>query len=517
MIIRKPYAFLIKNFKKVHVALLLLCCYIYYINNKLSGFINEFLQLGSYDSYSEPVTKYISTFTIIALIAIIAVSVTLALLLKKKEKPWKLYLIPIIEYSLMFIIYMLLIGFFDTYDGELQQASFRAYKDFLMIITIFQFPNFIVFGMRILGVDLNKFNFKVDEEYLELSNDDREELEINIDFDKDSIKRGSKRLLRNINYVYQEHKFIFNCIFAVILIILLKNTYNYLFVTNKAYTMGDTFSADGYEITLKESYYSDKDYNGDIISEQSAFIVVNLNIKNTSTTREVDLSKFHVMNGINDYTHTAKTFGTEFQDYGTTYKSKELKKDESFDLILVFKVDKELSKKRFVLYYQELNNGNIHLRKIKLKLNDVSEIKDNGKTILGESFTFTVKGKEETITFDEYSISSQTDYTYRVCSSSNCNNLIGIYTAPAGYKIMKIGFASDTYEGKDMIDFSSNYGKINYIDNENKIKSIEIKNPFGKTYYGKYLYIKVPEEIETSTSIELEYIVRNNKYTYKIR
>ena len=517
MIIRKPYAFLIKYFKKVHIALLVMCCYIYYINSKVVSFINEFMKLGSYDSYNEPITKYISVFNILIILIIIAVSVGLLFLLRKKEKPWKLYLMPIIEYTIMFIVYSMLVGFFDTYNGNLEQSVFRAYKDFLTITTILQFPVMFVFVIRILGVDLNKFNFKVDEEYLELSNDDREELEINIDFDPHSIKRGSKRLLRNINYIYQEHKFLFNCVFAIIFVILLKNTYDYVFVTNKSYKIGDTFSADGYEISLKKSYYTDKDFNGDIISDKSAFVVVDLTIKNVSEPREIDLDKFHVINGVKDYTQTAKTYGTEFQDYGETYKTKKLKRDETLNLILVFRVDKQLSKKRFVLYYQELNNGNIHLRKIKLNLNDVSEIKENKKKILGEELTFTVQGQEETVIFDNYSILSSTDYTYRVCHTSECNNLLGQYTAPEGYKIMKISFASDLYEGKDMIDFSTKYGKIKYIDNDNKTKSIEIKNPLGKTYYGKYLYVKVPKEIETSTSIELEYIVRNNKYVYKIR
>lgn len=518
MIIRKPYAFLIKHFKKVHILLLTLCCFIYYINSKTLAFINEFMQLGSYDSYSEPITKYLSPLTFIVLIILITISVFLLLLLKKKEKPWKLYLVPIIEYGFMLIVYILLVGFFDTYDGNLEQAVFRAYRDFLTIITILQFPSMIIFLIRIIGLDLNKFNFKVDEEYLELSGDDRDELEINIDFDPHSFKRNSKKFLRNANYVYQEHKFIFNCVFILLLLILLKNTYSYIFVTNKSYEMGDTFYADGYEIILKESYYTDKDYNGDIISKQSAFIVVDVTIKNLNQKRAIELDKFHVMNGVNDYTHTAKTFGTEFHDYGTTYKTPELKQNESLNLILVFKVDKKLSQKRFVLYYQELyGKSGVHLRKIKLNLNDVSEIKENKKLLLGEEFKFKVGNKKETIIFDGYEILSTTDYTYRICNSADCKNLVGNYTSQKGYKVMKIGFASDTYEGKDMIDFSSKYGKINYIDNKNKIKSIEIKNPLGKTYYGKYLYAKVPEEIETSTSIELEYIIRNQKYVYKIR
>jgi hypothetical protein len=290
-----------------------------------------------------------------------------------------------------------------------------------------------------------------------------------------------------------------------------------MFVTNKSYKIGDTFYADGYEITLKKSYYTDKDYNGDVISKDSAFVVIDLSIKNQSQPREVDLDKFHIMNGVKDYAHTSKTFGTEFKDFGKTYEKKELKKDEKLDLILVFKVDKKLSKGRFVLYYQELNGGATHLRKIKLKLKDVSEIKENSSKILGEELTFTVNNKKETIIFDGFEITDKTEYTYRICQSSDCNNLPGEYTSPKGYKVLKISFASDTYEGKDMIDFSSDYGKINYIDNKNKIKSIEIKNPLGKTYYGKYLYVKVPEEMEQSSSITIEYIVRNNKYLYKLR
>ena len=124
--------------------------------------------------------------------------------------------------------------------------------------------------------------------------------------------------------------------------------------------------------------------------------------------------------------------------------------------------------------------------------------------------------QKETIVFEEYQILNKFDYTYRICNTSSCSNLYGTYTAPKNYKVLKIAFASDTYEGKDMIDFSSKYGKINYIDN-NKSKSVEIKSPIQKTYYGKYLYIKVPAALETSQSIELEYTVRNKNYVYKLR
>ena len=69
-----------------------------------------------------------------------------------------------------------------------------------------QYFTFIVLIIRILGLDLNKFDFKSDAEFLELSEDDRDEMEINIDIDKASFKRFFARLKRNTTYYYIEHK-----------------------------------------------------------------------------------------------------------------------------------------------------------------------------------------------------------------------------------------------------------------------------------------------------------------------
>ena len=517
MIIRKPYAFLIKHFRKIHIFLLILCGYVYFKNLQLNSFINEFISLGTYDSYSEPISNYISFSVILSLLLLIAGSATLVLLLRHKKKPWKLYLLPIIEYTFLLIVYFSAKNFFDSYTGIIDSASIRAIRDFLFIGTVLQYPTIIVFLMRVLGVDLKKFNFKLDEEYLELNSEDREELEINFEFDKESLKRGTKRLFRNIGYVYQEHKLIINSIIGVLLVILFYSSYKFIFVTNKVYKQGQSLNANGYTITLNNSYYTNKDYTGNVISEKSAFVILDLTIKNNYKKREIDLNKFHVMNGINDYVTTAKTFETEFQDFGKAYKSKELKQDESFNLIMIFKVNKELSTKRFVLYYQEFNNGEPYLRKIKLNLNDVSKIKKNKTIKLNEEFNFNLKNEEETIILDGYEFVDNLNYSYRICHSSNCATHTGIYAAPSGYKIMKISFASNNFEGKDMIDFSSKYGKMKYINNKNTESVVEIKNPLNKTYYGKYLYIKVPNEIVESTSIELDFTIRNNKYIYTLR
>ena len=105
MIIRKPYAFLIRHFKKIHILLLALCAFIYYKNLQLSSFIGEFIQLQTYDAFAEPISKYASFPAMLSMGIIIVGSLALVILLKHKQKPWKLYLLPIIEYTALFVIF----------------------------------------------------------------------------------------------------------------------------------------------------------------------------------------------------------------------------------------------------------------------------------------------------------------------------------------------------------------------------------------------------------------------------
>lgn len=517
MIIRKPYAFLIKNFKKIHILLFAISVYVYYYNTQLNSFVKEFMRLETYDYYNEPITKYVTFTTIAAMLLLSIGSIVLIWLLRHKKKPWKLYIIPAFEYLFMIGVFLASKSFFDKYNGIIDSAAIRAIRDLLNITSVLQYPSMFIFLIRAFGVDLNKFNFKSDEEFLELNNEDREELEINIEIDKDSLKRFFKKTKRNISYVYTEHKFVINIIVTVVLVVSLFTTYRRVFVTNKSYSEGEGLGANGYTITINESYYTDKDYRGKDVSSKSAFVIVNMTIKNNLQTRVVDLQKFHVMNGISNYITTAKMYETEFHDFGKTYQKLELKRDASETFVMIFRVDKKLPKNKYVLYYQEFNGDTPYLRKIKLKLNDVSKIEKHKTLNLGDEMNFTIKGKKEMIIFDDYEILDKAEYSYRVCTSASCTTKPGTFTAPNGYKILKISFASNNFEGKDMIDFSTKYGTINYIDSKNKKSVVSIKNPFNKTYYGKYLFIRIPIEVANSSAIELEYTIRNNNYIYKLR
>ncbi len=515
MIIRKPYAFLIKNFKKVHAVLLIISLYVFFKLLDVSSFIRDFMSFGIYEYDKSPISKHITPLLNLSIIVLIIGIISLILLLKRKDKPWKIYLVTLIEYIGLFLVLGMISNFFGHFSNAVATTDVRLSRDLLFMLILGNVATMGIFGMRLLGMDLNKFNFSSDQEFLELSDEDREEVELRVRIDKNIFIRLYNRTTRNLNYFYLEHKTICNAFFGIIGVVLIVTAAKFMFITNKSYSEGDFYSANGYTIQINKSYFTDKDYKGDIIARKSNFVIVDLTIQNNEATRSIKIDNFHLKSGVSDYSPGGKTYAKQFQDLGMTFDEvKKLKKDETVNMIIVFKVDKELSKDSFALFYQE-DEGT--LRKIKLKITDISQIKDKGIIDLGEPITFKIKPNSETVSFDKYEFTNKVTYPVKKCDSEKCFNSRESYTASKGNMILKIDFASENFEGKEMVDFCSDYGKIYYIDNSKMEHSVEFKYALPNRASGKTLYTLVPEEVAKSETLQFVYVIRNEKYTYKLK
>ena len=518
MIIKKPYQIFIKNFKKIHIFLFVLCAYAYMKSISISSFVKEFMVLGTYDASSEPITMYITPLLYISLILIVITFLGLTILLRYKEKPWKTYLYPLIGYAVYLLIAYATSSYFTSYNGVFDAATIRIYRDMFIMIHLSQLPIFVLLFIRILGVDLNKFDFKHDEDYLELGEEDQEEIEINIDFDKHSVIRLYKRILREASYVYEEHKFIFNTIALILFLIIFGKVSYYYLVENKAYKLESSFKANNYTIKVLNSYYTAKDYKGDVIERHSAFVITNVEITNNRTTRvEPDLSKFHMMSGITNSIETKKMYATQFKDMANPYDTLRLEAKETKKLSLIFKVPANLNPKSFSLYYQ--NSLKDKLIKVKINNIDVNVVKEHGILKLDESINYKLlNGREDSLTLEKpYLIEDIVKYNAKYCDNGICEIVYRTVHAEEGEKILTMKYGSNYLEGKEIIDFLYDYGKINYIDSNNKSRVIRLENAIGFSYYGKYVYIKVPKDIMDAKTIKLTFTIRDNKYTYKIK
>ena len=516
MIIKKPYAFLIKNFRKIHIVLIALGIYVFYKCIKTLLFVNEFMIDRKYDAYGNSITKYISTPFKVAVIIMAVGSIALMILLRYKHKPWKLYLIPSLTYLALYVEIGIISGFFTVYTEMVDLGNLRLANDFFSIGMLCQIPSLVVFGMRILGLDLKSFSFKDDLDDLELTDADREEIEVGLSLDIYTFIRLWRRLKRNAIYFYEEHKIICKTAAIILAIVFLKSTYQFLFVENRVYRQGQYYNINGYTMKVTNSYFTDKDVHGNVITSKSNFIIVEYEVTNHREERALNTSYFHIRTGNKIFGSTEVLYSSEFQDLGEAYKkTHKIRKDETLKFIVIYKVPKRYRKGRFYMYYQE-QDGRQKARKIKLKTKDISKMEKEQSFKTGDFFDIKTYNYEDTIAFDGFELSGSAEYRTNSCTTTECELGLKTIEAPNGYQVMSLDFASDTFESKNMIDFLSKYGKIEYKDSNGKVKSIDIEFLLKRKYLGKILYIKIPNNVAESKYIAIKIVLRTKTYICQI-
>ena len=516
MIIRKPYAFLIKHFRKIHIVLLVLGIYIFYKTIDVARFVNEFMSYGVYDLYRDPITKHITALMTISVILMIIGSVALGLLLRHKKKPWQAYILPTAVYFILFLTLAMIKSFFRTYTEIVDTANLRLSRDLLLIFMFAELPALAIFAGRIFGIDLKKFHFNLDLQELELKEEDKQEIEISLNIDHYTFIRWGKKIKRYIGYFYEEHKLLSKVLITLLSVFLLYKSYLNIYVYNRVYHEGQNYNINGYTIKVNNSYFTNKDNRGNILSEDSNFVIVDVEVKNNRESRSFDITKFHLKAGTKDYTTTETTYAKEFNDLGTSYsKVRKIKKDETIHFIIIYKVAKNIRKGRFILFYQE-DTGIYKLRKIKLSLKDLTKVEKAKKLSLGDFIELNIKDKEDSVAFESYEISTSVEYKINKCTTTDCDIEKKNYTAPDGYRILTLSFASDLYEAKNVIDFLRNYGKINYKDNEDNDRKIDIEIAVDESYFGKVVYLKIPLETAFSEDISLDLVIRNQEIIYEV-
>lgn len=518
MILRKPYAFLIKNFRKINLLLLLLVIFNYFNTNSLSVFIKKYLLSEIYNPDSNPISNYISGYMYFAFIASFLISLLLVILLRRKHKPIISYFLVSIV-SLISLIFFIYINNYFTYtatDG-FNLVRTRVLKDLAFIITVLYYPLLLILFIRTIGLDLKSFSFQDDKDLVE-SDEDREEVEVEVRFDKQRYYRQLKYYIRNIKYIFLEHKFQFFIILAIFVMIFSYNTYKYFYIDNKVYKENQNIRSNNYNIRINNTYLTDKAYDGSIIStDNSFFIIVDMNVKNMlSYPRVFDFEKVLLFIDDKYYVPTVK-YNKYFQDMGNLYDKKELNGHDEKNYLIVYEVAKPNDDANFVLKYQDLTNSSGKLINVVINIKNISEYKSKGSTSLNNEFEIPLNIDDSyKFKISNYDILDSCDYTIQECLiNGSCPIYKHVYNAPLGKKVLELKFKSSNKSKTEMINFILNYAKIRYKVDDT-INAVNLKQAIKK-YKGNYLYLIVPENIERATSIELLFTVRSYQYTYTLK
>lgn len=504
MVFRKPYGFLIKYFKVIHLFLTILYVYLAFKVNSLLTYYNHFI---SGTASKLDAIRYVTPYYMIAIVLSIVICAVIYALMKYKKKPRVFYFILIAFYFVVAMMIQLAYQGLNTiYISILEARTMLLYRDLLRILVIFQYISVGAVLVRGLGFDIKKFNFVEDLEDLQIALDDDEEVELTFG-GINQIERKTRRKLRELKYYYLENRSFLNVILIVLAVIGFGIiTVNVQFI-NKEYTQGETFSTDSFNFQVVDSYITNESYDGQMLTTtDTTFLVVRMNIGNRSEAQILNVSNLVLKVNNHNYTSNRK-FATSFKDLGNCYQGKKISGSNTY--LFIYNISKEDASKEMKLVYASD-------KVVKLKPILLDEVADTKSYKVGDTInlaqsslksgSFLIKSYEmrEKFSYDyEYEVRGQV-YKSSFAITSEQNSIIHLVI-------------ESIYPNKlDNYNFLLQYAKLVYKigDKEYSTDVFTNKTPGN---YKDGLYLAVDKQIKEATNIWLDIRIRNQKYLYTLK
>lgn len=523
MILRRPFAILIKNFKLIHIILTVLTFYLITKTNLLLSFFNEYT--GTHNSVigKDLTGELYSVWIYISLLVIIVGSLIILGLMLFKHKKIKLYIYNILTHIFVSIIYIFTYSVLSFLEIELVDLrTLKMVQDLLTTSYILQLISLILVAMRATGFDVHKFNFREDLQELEIEDVDNEEFEVNIDLNSDETKRKINRSIRHAKYIYKENKFVITLLLLVIVGISSIAIYMNVGVYNKIYKKNEAFSTTYFTMQLSDAYSTNQDYKGNTLYEDESLLAVHVKIKN-NTTKERTFDSARLALQIDEhYFYHETIYDEQMIDMGTIYKKQNVK-NEFEDYVFIYKIPTDFLDNKILLTYTDYNNKTIRMKVTHTSLIDNKEEKSyniNDTIDFSDSILGNTKVQINTIDLQN---TFRIDYNY--CLNNTCypsyEYLKPTYSGKNNKTLLKIEgtLTEENNKYNNLCTMVNYFGYLEYqLENKSKTVALNTKNITPtKTTIQNQCYIETLEEIKNANKINLVFKVRNKTYKYTVK
>lgn len=531
MILRKPYALLIKNFKKIHFVLAVLVTFILFKCNEILTFFKEYIAHGSYAHVGDLASQYIGEYLYIAIILVVVITIVVFVLMVQKKKPTLLYFVSIVFYIAL-LIYLLKVNerMVALDVSTISPASLRIYRDITLISVMAQYVFIAILFVRTVGFDIKKFNFGEDLQQLNIESSDNEEFELTVGIDTARITRGIRRQQRELKYFFIENFFVISIIVGMVVISVGLGLYLNYGVINRIYPENSKLAVNGLVLKVNSSYYTHNNYIGENISSKNEiYVIVNLYVQNNGTTnRALNFNGINLLTSGVSYSPVLSRY-VSFSDLGIGYNKQMIKTGTSNNYIFVFEVDEsKLDTKNLMFRYTDnsyISGGGTSAKYNRFKLSPISL--DKGESIgtakLGDKLWFGQSIlKDTSLSIDSIEIANKFTYKYNFCIDGSCSDIDKLVMADLDGILIHF---TDTYALDQSLSYMGinkagelvkHFGKIKYtIDNRDYTEVIMDYTP--SNYAGTDAYIKVPSSVSLAQKIELILNVRSKIYKYTLK
>ena len=519
MILRKPYAFLIKRFRLIHIVMSFMMVYLAYKTGEAVKYFNDYI--SSDVILKSQASNYFNTIMFVIVILIVAFSAVVYYLLRYKKKPRMTYLVTIVGYLFSLVIFYNSFSVFKELETTILEAkTIRLWRDLLTFCLYYQYIMTVIMLMRGLGFDIKKFNFQTDIKELEIESLDNEEFEFVLGDTSAKLARNSRKQIRRLRYFIVENKFILSIILGVVVSIFVILLVINLTITNKIYNENQNFLTNNYQINITNSYYTKVDSKGKYItSKNDNYLVLNMKIKSLSGEDKLTLTDFRIIIDDNKYYPITK-YCDSLKDIGKCYNKQKIT-SVSDTYLLVYKLPKYYNK--LMLFYEDsikFSNAGIESKYKKVRLNPVNldKISTVNETVLNSPLTINNNFVSDTsFSVISYDINKRFFHTYESCVNNKCVTLTDVIVTnnvtTTNKTIIKLKVA---YNGSLSLNtFIDRYIFIEYKKGDAIYKSNVInRTPSNEN---QYIFLEIDSDILDADYISVGVGVRNYLYKYKLK
>jgi len=520
MVFKKPYAFFVKYFRVINFILTVLLAILFYKLSSLHNILNSIYN-GGISNYSSLNSTYLG-FRIYFLIILITVFLLLIILvLKRKDKPIRDYLLAIL-YNIILIIFFVGISnlFFSLENTTIDISTLKLYSDISLILMLPSLYFIFMFLLISIGFNLKKFNFTKD--IIELKKEESDDEEVELIFNKNSYKykRGIRKYIRELKYYFLENKFLITIIFGIVIIVLAGSYLSFNIFNSNKVSLNENFNAGNFSYVVNNVYETKYDLNNEIVKKGYKFIIASVTVKNNYyESSEVDFNRIRLLFG-NEYVYSNNYYNKSFQDIGVPYNRQILKTNESSEFLFIFRVPDDYKKNKYLLKFYDHNEFVEEELQAKYKTLNIKPIKldddsKNKNIKLNEKVYFNKKiYGDSNFMIKSFEMSSSYIYNY-----NSVNNIIIPKTSNDCLFVLEYAMFLDWNKNfgsaKDEKTFFENFLKIKYKINEDSyyIRHIDIV----KVGIDNKLFISVPNNVLNATEINVILTFRNFNYIFELK
>ena len=535
MILRKPYAFLIKNFKLLHAIMTLFMAYVFFRTLNILKVFNDYFSsqvaLIGTDTSSSTYTFLMFFIPII----IIVISLILLLVMIVKKKPNSLYIVTIVVYIYTFVMFV--IGKSIVLNMEINVLDVRLIKmarDLTTIAFLAQIYPVLKSFVRSVGFDIKEFDFGKDLAELEIAASDSEEFEVSVSLNTNKVKRKINSKKRQFRYIYKENKVLINIVSAAVIFIVVGLTVYNVFFKKQTASMHTSFSVASFSFNITDAYTLRKDFSGNTLEglvDEMSVLIIPFKVRNI-TLQDKGFLPSNVILEIGQHKfRTSIKYRDSIADIASLYNGEELASKQDYYKAFAFEVptsylNRPMTLKFITSLVNKRSKTMATYLSIPIKANDLDEIKKSEPVTLGQEIDLskTILGNSKlTINNVEFSKRFKVNYNYTIGEED-----IPSYeyvSAPIEYNndksLMKVTYAIELDETKNvrsMTDLLNKYGVLQYtVNGVTKTINNLVKQEPGSIKLTKTAYMIVPRDIESASEISLSIKIRNVEYIYKIK